>query len=87
METHFFWSKFTHNYQRVNMSTTMEIKKAMLSTNKTLVDENNLEILPSSIIHCLGSLFQVLDAGLRYVVGKKIDSDTYFADSDIYTIK
>ena len=41
-----FWSKFTQNYQRVNMSTTMEIKKAMLSTNKTLVDKNNLEIPP-----------------------------------------
>ena len=66
------------------MSTTIEIKKAMLSTNKTLVDENNLEILQNSIIHCLGSLFQVLDAGLRHVVGKKIDGDTYFADSDQY---
>ena len=79
-----FWSKFTQNYQRVNMSTTMEIKKAMLSTNKTLVDENNLEIPPNSIIHCLGSLFQVLDAGLRHIVGKKIDNDTYFADSNLY---
>ena len=56
----------------------------MLLTNKTLVDEKNLEILPNSIIHCLGSLFQVSDAGLRHVVGKKIDSDTYFADSDQY---
>ena len=66
------------------MSTTMEIKNAMLLTNKTLVDENNLEIPPSSIIHCLGSLFQVSDAGLRRIVGKKIDNDTYFADSDLY---
>ena len=65
------------------MSTTMEIKKAMLSTNKTLVDENNLEIPQNSIIHCLGSLFQVSDARLRHIVGK-IDNDTYFADSDLY---
>ena len=36
------------------MSTTIEIRKAMLSTEKTLVDENNLEIPPNSIIHCLG---------------------------------
>ena len=79
-----FWSKFTQNYQRVNMSTTMEIKKAMLSTNKTLVDENNLEIPTNSIIHSLGSLFQILDTGLRHIVGKKIDNDTYFADSDLY---
>ena len=56
----------------------------MISTNKSLVDKNNLEIPPNSIIHCLGSLFQVSDAGLRHVVGKKIDSDTYFADSDQY---
>ena len=66
------------------MSTTIEIKKAMLSMGKTLVDENNLEIPPNSIIHCLGSLFQVTDTGLRYIVGKKIDNDTYFADSDLY---
>ena len=68
------------------MSTTIEIKKAMLSTDKTLVDENNLEIPPNSIIHCLGSLFQVSDAGLRHIVGKKIDNDTYFADSDLYIL-
>ena len=66
------------------MSTTIEIKKAMLSTDKTLVDENNLEIPPNSIIHCLGSLFKVSDTGLRHIVGKKIDNDTYFADSDLY---
>ena len=66
------------------MSTTMEIKKAMLSTNKTLVDKNNLEIPPNSMIHCLGSLFQILDTGLRHIVGKKIDNDTHFADSDLY---
>ena len=47
------------------MSTTIEIKKAMLSADKTLADENNLEIPPNSIIHCLGSLFQVTDTGLR----------------------
>ena len=29
-------------------------------------------------------LFQVSDAGLRHIVGKKIDNDTYFADSDLY---
>ena len=56
----------------------------MLSPNKTLVDENNLEIKPNSVIHCLGSLFQVTDTGLRHIVGKKIDDDTYFADSDLY---
>ena len=50
------------------MSTTIEIRKAMLSTDKTLVDENNLEIPPNSIIHCLGSLFQVLDTGLTHIV-------------------
>ena len=48
------------------MSTTIEIRKAMLSPNKTLVDENNLEIEPNSIIHCLGSLFQVMDTGLMH---------------------
>ena len=84
MESHLFQSKFTLSYLRVNMSTTIEIKKAMLSTDKTLVDENNLEIPPNSIIHCLGSLFQVSDTGLRHIVGKKIDNDTYFADSDLY---
>ena len=56
----------------------------MLSTDKTLVDENDLEIPPNSILHCLGSLFQVSDTGLRHIVGKKIDNDTYFADSDLY---
>ena len=57
----------------------------MLSTDKTLVDQNNLEIPPNSIIHCLGSLFQVSDQGLlRHIVGKKIDSETYFADSFLY---
>ena len=66
------------------MSTTIEIRKAMLSTDKTLVDKNYLEIPPNSIIHCLGSLFQVLDTGLRHIIGKKIDTDTYFADSDLY---
>ena len=83
MESHLFWSKFTLSYLRVNLSTTVEIKKAMLSTDKTLVDENNLEIPPNSIIHCLGSLFQVSDTGLRHIIGKKIDNDTYFADSDL----
>ena len=62
----------------------IEIKKAILSTDKTLVDQNNLEIPPNSIIHCLGSLFQVSDQGLKHVVGKKIDSETYFADSGLY---
>ena len=68
------------------MSTTndVEIRKATLSTDKTLVDQNNLEIPPNSIIHCLGSLFQVSDQGLKHVVGKKIDSETYFADSGLY---
>ena len=66
------------------MSTNTEVKKAMLSTDKTLVDENNLEIPPNSIIHCLGSLFQVTYTGLRHIVGKKIDNDTYFVNSDLY---
>ena len=66
------------------MSTNTEVKKAMLSTDKTLVDENNLKILPNSIIHCLGSLFQVTNAGLRHVIGKKIDNDTYFMNSELY---
>ena len=66
------------------MSTNTEVKKAMLSMDKTLVDENNLEIPPNSIIHCLGSLFQVTNAGLRHIVGKKIDNDTYFANSELY---
>ena len=68
------------------MSTTnnVEIKKATLSTDKMLLDQNNLEIPPNSIIHCLGSLFQVSDQGLRHIIGKKIDSETYFADSDLY---
>ena len=39
------------------MSITIKIKKAMLSPGKTLEEENNLEIEPNSIIHCLGSLF------------------------------
>ena len=60
------------------------IKKATISMDKMLLDQNNLEIPPNSIIHCLGSLFQVSDQGLKHVVGKKIDSDTYFADSDLY---
>ena len=66
------------------MSTTINIKKAMLSPNKTLVDENNLEIKPNSVIHCLGLLFQVMDTGLRHIIGKKIDDDTYFTDSNLY---
>ena len=66
------------------MSTNTEVKKAMLSTDKILVDENNLEILPNSIIHCLGLLFQVTNAGLRHVIGKKIDNDTYFVNSELY---
>ena len=50
------------------MSTNTEVKNAMLSIDKTLVDENNLEIPPNSIIHCLGSLFQVTNAALRHIV-------------------
>ena len=66
------------------MSTATKVKKAMLSMDKTLVDENNLEIPPNSIIHCLELLFQVTDTGLRHIVGKKIDNDTYFTNSDLY---
>ena len=50
------------------MLTNTEVKKAMLSTDKTLVDENSLEIPPNSIIHYLGSLFQVTNAGLRHII-------------------
>ena len=66
------------------MSTNTKVKKAMLSMDKILMDENNLEIPPNSIIHCLGSLFQVINAGLRHVIGKRIDNDTYFANSELY---
>ena len=66
------------------MSTNTEVKKAMLSTDKTLVDENNLEIAPNSTIHCLGSLYQVTNTGLRHIIGKKMDNDTYFVNSDLY---
>ena len=66
------------------MSTNIKAKKAMLSTDKTLVDENNLEIPPNSIIHCLGLLFQVTNTGLRHIIGKKIDNDNYFVNSDLY---
>ena len=52
------------------MSTNTEVKKAMLSLDNVLVDENNLEIPLNSIIHCLGSLFQVTNAGLRHIVVK-----------------
>ena len=66
------------------MSTNTEVKKAMLSPDNILVDENNIEIPLDSIIHCLGSLFQVTNSGLRHIVGKKIDNDTYFTDSELY---
>ena len=66
------------------MSTNTEVKKALLSVDNTLVDENNLEIPPKSIIHSLGLLFQVTNVGLRHIVGKKIDNDTYFANSELY---
>ena len=66
------------------MSTNTEVKKAMLALDNVLVDENNLEIPPNSIIHCLGLLFQVTNAGLRHIVGQKIDNDTYFTNSELY---
>ena len=66
------------------MSTNTKVKKAMLSTDKTLVDENNLEFPPNSIIHCLGLLFQVTNSGLRHIVGKKIDNATNFMNSELY---
>ena len=66
------------------MSTNTEVKKAMLSPDNVLVDENNIEIPLDSIIHCLGSLFQVTNSGLRHIVGKKIDNNTYFVDSELY---
>ena len=43
----------------------VKIKKVILSTDKTLLDQNNLEIPPNSIIHCLGSLFQVSDPRIK----------------------
>ena len=76
-------STFTLEYFRVNMFTNTEVKKAMLSLDNILVDENNLEIPLNSIIHCLGLLFQVTNAGLRHIVGKKIDNDTYFVNSEL----
>ena len=48
------------------------------------MDENNIEIPLDSIIHCLGSLFQVTNSGLKHIVGKKMDNDTYFMDSELY---
>ena len=66
------------------MLTNTEVKKAMLSLDNILVDENNLEIPLNSMIHCLGSLFEVTNAGLRHIVGKKIDNDTYFVNSELY---
>ena len=66
------------------MLTNTEVKKAMLSPDTILVNENNIEIPLDSIIHCLGSLFQVTYSGLRHIVGKKIDNDTYFTDSELY---
>ena len=68
----------------MSSSNEIEIKKATFSADKTLVDQNNFKIPPNSMIHCLGSLFQVTDQGLKHVVGKKIDSETYFADSGLY---
>ena len=68
----------------MSTSNDIEIKKATFSTDKTLVDQNDLEIPQNSKIHCLGSLFQVANQGLKHVVGKKIDSETYFADSSLY---
>ena len=76
------------------MLTGTEVKKAMLSVDNTLMDENNLEIPLNSIIHCLESLFHNTlpriiissypNAGLRHIVGKKIDNDTYFTNSESY---
>ena len=56
----------------------------MLSPDNISVDENNIEIPLDSIIHYLGSLFQVTNSGLRHIVEKKIDNDTYFVDSVLY---
>ena len=66
------------------MSSATKVKKAMLSTDKNLVVENFLEIIPNSIIHCLGSLFPVTNTGLRHIIGKKRDNDTYFVNPDLY---
>ena len=66
------------------MSTNTEVKKATLLPDNILVDENNLEIPLNSTIHFLGSLFQVTNAGLRHTVGKKIDNNTYFTNSELY---
>ena len=66
------------------MSTNTEVKKAILLPDNVLVDDNNIKIPLNSIIHCLGLLFQVTNAELRHIVGKKIDNDTYFTDSELY---
>ena len=66
------------------MSTNTEVKKAMLSPDNVLVDENNLEIPLNSITHCLGLLFKITNVGLTHIVGKKIDNDTYFTNSELY---
>ena len=66
------------------MSTNTEVKESYISPDNILVDENNIEIPLNSIIHCLASLFQVTNAGLRHIVGKKIDNDTYFVNSELY---
>ena len=38
----------------MSISNDIEIKKATFSTDKILVDQNDLEIPMNSIIHCLG---------------------------------
>ena len=65
------------------MSTNTEVKEAMLSPDNILVDKN-IEIPLDSITHCLGSLFQVTNSGLRHILGKKIDNETYLVDSELY---
>ena len=55
----------------MSTSNSIEIKKATFSTDKTLVDQNDLEIPQNSKIHCLGSLFQVTNQGLKHVVRKE----------------
>ena len=59
------------------------VRTDSLRTDNMLVDENNQEIPVDTIIHCLGALFKVTNSGLDHVV-RKIDDDTYFADSKYF---
>ena len=59
------------------------LKTVTIKDDKIVVNEENEEIPKDSIIHCLGSLFQFTDSGLKHVVGK-IDENTDFADPQFF---